>query len=145
MPTPTAPCDDRDRGSITVWTAVTGLALIVMMGFALDGGRLIRARERAQDIAGQAARAGAQQIDGAAAIQGLDVSLDPTAAVAASQTYLAGVADVTGTVQVTGATVTVETTTTASTAILGIIGIDSITVHGHGQATVDRAVGGVAR
>ena len=50
----------------------------------------------------------------------------------------------TGTVTVTGGTtVTVDVRDTYDTTFLGIIGITSMTVTGHGQARITRSVGGV--
>ena len=137
--------EDPERGSITVWVAITGVALIVMMGFAVDGGAQIRTKERAQDLAIEAARTGAQQLAGATAVQGQGANLDPGAAVGAANTYLAGVGDVTGTASVVGNRVVVDTTTTAPTSFLAMIGITHFTVTGHGEASTTRAVGGVQR
>jgi hypothetical protein len=50
----------------------------------------------------------------------------------------------TGTVTITGGTtVTVDVRDTYDTTFLGIIGITSMTVTGHGQARITRSVGGV--
>ena len=83
--------------------------------------------------AGEAARAGGQAIDVTAALAG-DVRIDPAAAVAAAQDYLAR-NDVAGSVDVLdGDTLQVTTTVTEPTVFLGLIGIDSFTVHGAGTA-----------
>jgi Flp pilus assembly protein TadG len=137
--------EDRERGSITVWMAITSVVLIVMMGFALDGGAQIRAKERAQDLAVEAARAGAQQLAGSPAVQGQGVNVDPGAAIGAASTYLAGIGDVTGTAQVVGNRVVVDTSTTVPTTFLSMIGINTMTVHGHAEVATTRTVGGVAR
>jgi len=61
----------------------------------------------------------------------------------AARTYLAA-SGMTGTVTVTGgSTVTVDVRDTYDTTFLGIIGITSMTVTGHGQARITRSVGGV--
>ena len=59
---------DRDqaggeRGSVTVFTAVFAIAVIFLLALILDGGSALNARERAMDVAGQAARAAADTID----------------------------------------------------------------------------------
>jgi hypothetical protein len=52
-----------DRGSFTVYTVVFTIAVILLLGLIVDGGMAMNARERAEDIAGQAARAAADDID----------------------------------------------------------------------------------
>jgi Flp pilus assembly protein TadG len=56
----------RDRGTIAIFTAIFALFVIMLAGLLVDGGLAIHARERAADIAEQAARAGADDIDEAA-------------------------------------------------------------------------------
>lgn len=46
-----------DRGSITLWVAVTFVAILAVAGLVADGGAKIRAGERADIVAGEAARA----------------------------------------------------------------------------------------
>jgi Flp pilus assembly protein TadG len=53
----------RDRGSVAVFTVVFAVAVVLLTGLILDGGIAMNARERATDIAGQAARAAAGDID----------------------------------------------------------------------------------
>jgi Flp pilus assembly protein TadG len=52
-----------ERGSVTVFTAVFAIAAVFLLALILDGGSALNARERAMDIAGQAARAAADTID----------------------------------------------------------------------------------
>jgi Flp pilus assembly protein TadG len=52
----------QDRGSVTIWLVVFAIASLVLLGFIVDGGQYMNARERAADIAEQAARAGANQV-----------------------------------------------------------------------------------
>ncbi len=47
----------RDPGSITLWVAVTFAAILAVAGLVADGGAKIRAGERADIVAGEAARA----------------------------------------------------------------------------------------
>lgn len=126
---------ERDRGSISMFFVIAIVALFVMVGLVVDGGGQVRSLERANDIAAQAARQGAQAIDAAAAIRGRGAIIDPSAASQAAQSYLAA-AGVPGTVVVDGADqLTVTTTTTYTTTFLGAIGISSLSSTGH--ATVD--------
>lgn len=57
------PAPERDRGSVAVFTVVFAVAVMLLTGLILDGGIAMNARERATDIAGQAARAAAGDID----------------------------------------------------------------------------------
>ena len=52
-----------DRGSVAVFTCVFALAVVFLTALIMDGGIAMNARERAADIAGQAARAAAGDID----------------------------------------------------------------------------------
>ena len=57
---------DGERGSVTVFTVVFAIAVIFLLGLIVDGGMALNAKERAADIAGQAARAAADDINVAA-------------------------------------------------------------------------------
>lgn len=52
-----------DRGSVAVFTVVFAVAVVALTALIVDGGVALNARERAADIAGQAARAAASNID----------------------------------------------------------------------------------
>jgi Flp pilus assembly protein TadG len=126
-----------DAGGVTVFVAVCVIALIGIIGVAVDGGSKMRATERADYIAGEAARAGGQAIDPAQAISGRAIIVDPQAAQAAAQAYLRS-AGATGTVSVSGdgKTLTVTVTSTYDTKFLSVVGIGSLSVTGHGKATL---------
>lgn len=53
----------RDRGTVSIFTVIFALFVILLAGLLVDGGLAIHARERAADIAEQAARAAADDID----------------------------------------------------------------------------------
>ncbi|WP_424858534.1 pilus assembly protein TadG-related protein [Streptomyces sp. SAI-170] len=126
-----------DAGGVTVFVAVCVLALIGIIGVAVDGGSKMRATERADYVAGEAARAGGQAIDPADAISGRAIVVDPQAAAAAAQSYLRS-AGATGTVGVSGdgKTLTVTVNGTYDTKFLSVAGIGSLPVTGHGKATL---------
>jgi Flp pilus assembly protein TadG len=109
-----------DRGSVTVWAISATVACMLLVGLVLDGGTMLRARSDAFSIAAAAARAGAQQLDTDAAVQGHTV-LDAAAAERTALAYLAtrGVA---GTVTVTPQTVTVTVTSAARLQLLSLAG-----------------------
>lgn len=97
---------ERDRGAVSIFVAVLGVAFLLTAGLALDGGRKLGALSDARDLADNAARAGAQEIDPDAYIATGTPQLDPDAAYTAATSYLAATGN-TGTVVVTGDTVTV--------------------------------------
>jgi Flp pilus assembly protein TadG len=53
----------RDKGSMSVFTVLFSVVVFLLAGLLIDGGSAINARLRAADVAEQAARAGADQID----------------------------------------------------------------------------------
>jgi hypothetical protein len=53
----------RDRGTVSMFTVIFALFVIMLAGLLVDGGLAIHARQRAADIAEQAARAAADDID----------------------------------------------------------------------------------
>ncbi|MEV6653893.1 Tad domain-containing protein [Streptomyces sp. NPDC051219] len=126
-----------DRGGVTVFVAVCVIALIGIIGVAVDGGSKMRATERADYIAGEAARAGGQAIDPAEAISGNAIVVDPQDAAAAAQAYLRS-AGATGTVSVSGdgKTLNVNVTGRYDTKFLSAVGIGSLTVTGQSKATL---------
>jgi Flp pilus assembly protein TadG len=57
------PHTNPDRGSISLFLAIFTVAAFALLALLVDGGTAINAKERAADIAEQAARAAANQID----------------------------------------------------------------------------------
>jgi Flp pilus assembly protein TadG len=51
-----------DRGSVSLYLAIFAIAAFVLLALIVDGGTAINAKERAADIAEQAARAAANQV-----------------------------------------------------------------------------------
>jgi len=100
-----------------VWASVVVAGCILMVGLVHDGGTVLRRRAEAFDLAGAAARAGAQELDDAALTEG-DVVIDDTAARRAVATYLA-THDSTGLAAVTDLDVTVTVTDTVGLRFLG--------------------------
>jgi hypothetical protein len=137
--------DDTERGSVTIWMITTALTMMLLVGLAVDLGGQVLAKQHAQAVAFEAARAGGQQLQGPAAVLGQAAVVDPGRAAAAASTYIAGTPEVAGTVAVVGGRVVVDTVTTYQTRFLSIIGIDQMTVTGHAEAQPIRAVGGVVR
>jgi hypothetical protein len=61
-----------DRGAATITTAIMAGAWVVMLAFVVVGGGRIRALQRADNIAAEAARAAGSAIDPALAVPGDD-------------------------------------------------------------------------
>jgi hypothetical protein len=133
-----------EAGSITLWLAVTAVALFAAAGLVLDGGEAMGAKTRAVSDAYGAARAGADSLDQAGLATGAAPSPDPVAATLAARTFLtqAGIDPATAAVVVTAGQVSVTVRISQRTRILGMVGVGSITVTGHGTARPVYAVGG---
>jgi Flp pilus assembly protein TadG len=134
-----------ERGSISLFFVIAAVALFLTIGLVVDGGGKIRAMQRADAVAAEAARQGGQAIQAGRAIRGEGVEVDSAAAAAAARTYLRS-AEVTGDVKViTGTRLEVNTTTTYQPVFLGIIGIGPLTVHGHAEVRLIRGLEGEIR
>ena len=116
-----------DEGAATGWALLLVMVGGLLSGTVLDGGNAMAARVQAQDVAQQAARSGANQLDlGLLRLDGV-MRLDPSAAEAAARRFL-DQAGATGTVTATTIRVTVTVTRTQPTLMLQAIGVNSITV-----------------
>lgn len=54
---------ERDRGTVAMFTTIFAVFVLMLAGLLVDGGLAIHARQRAFDIAEQAARAAADDVD----------------------------------------------------------------------------------
>ncbi|NLD78038.1 MAG: pilus assembly protein [Acidimicrobiales bacterium] len=131
-----------ERGSLSIWLAVASFVMMLLVGLAVDLGGQVHAKQRAHNIAAEAARTGGERVQAAPAITGDHVAVDVAAARNAARAYLAA-AGVTGTVSITGgATITVHVTDTYTPRFLSIIGIGDLTVTSTATARVIRSLGG---
>lgn len=129
-----------ERGSIVLYMAIFIAALLVVVGFVVDGAGRIRATQQADQVAREAARQAGQALD-AQTVRGNAISVDPAAGRAAAQRYLAA-SGVTGEVTFSGTTVRVTTTASYTPAFLPIAGGS---VRGQGEARTIRVMGGAER
>jgi Flp pilus assembly protein TadG len=132
-----------DQGSATVFVVGFAIVLFACAGLAIDGGRAINAHDRVTDVAEQAARAGAGQLDDAS-LRGVNgtIVLDQAAATSEADRFViqANAAYTPHTtISPDGKSVTVRVDATFRTAILGIVDINSMAVSG--TATADPATG----
>jgi Flp pilus assembly protein TadG len=140
----TRPGRDPERGSATILLVGLSLVLFACAGLAIDGGRAINARDKATDVAEQAARAGSGELDDALLRgPGGTVALDePAAKLRADQFVADAGASYTPTTTTTADSVTVVVSWTYKTTILGIVGINSIDVSGSATARPTTGING---
>lgn len=124
-----------DDGRVALLVVVMAFGVLVAIGLAVDGGGKMRALQRADNLAAEAARAAGQAIDLDQAAAGGQKVVDPDRAVAAARSYLTA-AGVTGTVTLSGdrRQITVTVTAGYNTVILGLVGYHRLIVIGHGSA-----------
>lgn len=126
-----------DRGSVSIFVAICMLALMGFVALVFDGVGKLNTEARYNDIAAEAARAGAQGIDPTLAIPGQTVRADPQRAAQLASDYLKqyGLA---GTVDVTpdGTQIEVTVTGTYQPLFAGALTNLDLTVRGHGHANL---------
>jgi hypothetical protein len=134
---------EPEAGTVTLTVLVMMLGFAAMLGLMVDGNGRLNARERADAIAQQAARAGGQAIDPGSAVSGQRIYVTPQSAAAAAQAYLHA-EHMTGTVTVSanGETVTVNLTTTYTPLFLSAFGFGPWQVPGEGSADLVAGVTG---
>jgi len=108
-----------ERGSVSAFVAVIALGLVMVAGLVYDGGQILSAQATARDLAANAARAGAQELDlDVLRADGVAV-LDPERAIAAAYDYLEATG-VEGSAVVDGADITVTVLVHAQMRILPV-------------------------
>lgn len=134
-----------ERGSVSVWFALTAVALILCLGIAVDLAGHVHAQQRAHQLAAQAARTAGEEVAAAQAIRGQTPTVDTTAAQRAAATYLTR-AGVTGTVTIqAGNILHVRVTDTYTPLFLDSLGVGTLTVTGESTARLARALNGTER
>jgi len=121
--------ESGEGGGIAFLMLGAAVALLMVLGLVLDGSAKAHALDRANQLAYEAARAGLQTVNPSAS------RVDAVAVDAAVGDYLAA-HGVSGTAAIADQQVIVEVTITEPTKILSMVGIDSMTVTGHGTANL---------
>ena len=121
--------ESGEGGGISFLMLGTAVALLMVLGLVLDGSAKAHALDRANELAYEAARAGLQTVNPSAS------TVDAAAVDTAVTTYLTA-HGVSGTAEVADQQVVVEVTITEPTKMLSMVGIDSMTVTGHGTANL---------
>jgi Flp pilus assembly protein TadG len=117
------------------------ISLLVTAGLVIDGGRAMAGRQRAANTAEQAARLGADQLDQDGLRAGSGTPVNAAAAQTAARAFVSAAGpNMTGSVTVTGDTVSVHVTHTMRTTLLGIIGINKFTQSARADARPVRGV-----
>ncbi|MFE0276158.1 pilus assembly protein TadG-related protein [Streptomyces sp. NPDC058992] len=127
-----------DRGQVTAFVVGVFAALWLFAGIVVDGGLALAGKAQALDVAQEAARTGAQQLDVGQLRRGGDVRLVRDKAAAAARAYVASTGD-SATALVRGDAVTVHVTHRQRTQILQLIGVSTLTMHATGTAHAERA------
>ncbi|MCX4399960.1 pilus assembly protein TadG-related protein (plasmid) [Streptomyces sp. NBC_00053] len=132
-----------DRGGLELFYAGVILTGFLIVGMVIDLGLALNARSDAFYAAQSAARTGAQRVDPGQAITGEAVVIDPDAATAAAQDYLAA-RNAQGTVTTSGdgQSLNVTAETTFHPYVLSLFGVSSWSFTGHGSAILLHAPGG---
>jgi len=123
---PQRPRDEADQGGVSLMIAVLFMGLVAIAGLVLDGRRLLAANTNASDLAGIAARVGAQDIS-PASIRAGHPALDTAAATADATAYLTR-HHVTGQVRATATVVTVTVHLPVRYQLLALSGTSSRTI-----------------
>jgi Flp pilus assembly protein TadG len=121
----------KDAGSITVFVVSLALSLVLVAGLVFDAGGALTDRQRAADVAEQAARAGSDRLLPTGA--GRTPLIDVPAARATALAFLHR-EGVDGTVQASPTQVTVNVTIHHHTALLQAAGITTLTITGTATA-----------
>jgi hypothetical protein len=140
---PAVPAPGGDAGQVTAFVVVVMVALLAVAGLVYDGGEALAAKTAAIDIAQEAARAGAEQVNLAVLRAAGQVTLDAPAARAAALAYVAatGTGD-TAAVTVARTAVTVAVSRSQPAVFLSAIGIGTLRVTGSATATAESGVTG---
>ena len=129
-----------EAGMLTAFVAVLTVALLAIVGMAVDSGRAISAQRLAADEAAQAARAGAGRLSINALRDGRLV-IDGASAVRAAEQYMS-LSGHPGTAWVHDGIVSARVVEAVPTTILGIVGVRTITVSATASASDVSGVAG---
>ena len=123
--------------SLLLVVAVFGL--LIAVGLVVDGGQKLRSSQRADDAAGEAARAAVLSIEPGSTIRGQRPKVNQSAARKAAEAYLQH-AGISGVVTVGDGRVQVRTTSSFTPSFLSIIGLGAQSVTGQASARLVRGI-----
>ncbi|MFJ5952511.1 pilus assembly protein TadG-related protein [Streptomyces noursei] len=126
-----------DRGQATAFVVGVVAALWLFAGIVVDGGLALAGRARALDVAQEAARSGAQQLDTGQLRHHNEVRLVHAEAARAARVHVASAGD-SGSATVRGNAVTVHVTHRYRPQILHLVGLRTLTLHATATSHADR-------
>jgi Flp pilus assembly protein TadG len=124
----------REHGSVLITGLLLTLALLMVLGAAVDIGHAFIVRRDLSSLADGAALAGAQQLDQQAIHQG-QLALDPQQAQAAALSALSGGSGIQAHADATFEQVHVQVTRRFPTILLRLVGLADLTVSAQANAT----------
>jgi Flp pilus assembly protein TadG len=122
-----------ERGSVLITGLLLSIALIMVIGFAVDIGHAFLVKRQLASIADDAALSGSQAINVQALHEG-HLQLNPGQAQSEAQHTIAANPSVTGQVNENTGSVTVTVTRRVPTILLGIVGLRTLTIDAHATA-----------
>ena len=122
-----------ERGSVLITGLLLTLALLMVLGAAVDVGHAFIVRRDLTSLADNAALAGAQQLDPQAIHQG-QLALNPRQAQASALATLTGDPGIQAHADATTADVHVEVTRRFPTILLRVVGLSDLTVSAQADA-----------
>ena len=130
-----------DDGAATLWMVFGTIIIFAIAGLVFDGGTLISGKRDAINDAEEAARAGAQAIDAGSVLAGTGPQLDPAAAVARAEQFLA-TNGWSGTATADNTSVTVTITRQQPMTFLQTFGLGERTITGTATARPQQGFAG---
>ncbi len=134
-----------DAGSVSIFAVILTLVVVVFFGAVVDFEQKLEARQDANTVAQEAARAGAGRVDLNRAYSDGEFTVDRHAAIRAARDYLRA-GGYTGTVTASGArAIHVHVTITRPALFLPVIGISHLRADGTATANLTTGVRGPAQ
>ena len=130
-----------DDGAATLWMVFGTIIIFAVAGLVFDGGTLIAGKRDAINDAEEAARAGAQAIDAGSVLAGTGPQLDPAAAIARAEQFLA-TNGWSGTATADNTSVTVTITRQQPMTFLQTFGLEERTIIGTATARPQQGFAG---
>ncbi len=122
-----------ERGSVLITGLLLSVALIMVIGAAVDIGHAFMVKRQLASIADDAALSGSQAISVRSLHEG-HLQLNPGQAQNEAQRTVAANSSVTGQVNATTGSVTVTVTRSVPTILLGLVGLHTLTISAHATA-----------
>jgi Flp pilus assembly protein TadG len=124
----------RDEGSVLITGLLLSVALLMVIGFAVDVGHAFLVKRQLTSIADDAALSGSQAIDLPALHEG-HLQLNPGQARLEALHAVSATPSVTGQATASTGTVTVTVSRRVPTILLGLVGLKTLTITAHATAS----------